>query len=85
MQRTAHRTEVARSWGTSNDRLEDQVRANQELIRDVALGKPEDPPGEAPWTEDYPFTNLPLRPVLRHIRSYVDTEILDPVRAILTG
>jgi hypothetical protein len=81
--RGQHRIEIVRSWGTFNDRLEEQVEANNALTRDVALGKPDEPPSEAPWTYDYPFTNLPLRPVLRRIRRYLVDEIVDPVRSLL--
>lgn len=83
MDREEHRMEIVRSCGTFNDRLQEQVEANNALTRDVALGKPDDPPSAAPWTYDYPFTNLPLRPVLRRIRRYVVDEIIDPVRSLL--
>jgi hypothetical protein len=84
MDRTAHRMEISRSWGTFNDRLEEQVEANNALTRDVALGKPDDPPSDAPWSYDYPFTNLPLRPVVRRIRRYLVDDIIDPVRSLLS-
>jgi hypothetical protein len=83
MQREEHRMEISRSWGAFNDRLEEQVEANNARTRDVALGKRDASPGEPPWTRDYPFTNLPLRPVLRRIRRYVVDEIIDPVRSLL--
>jgi hypothetical protein len=83
LDRAQHRTEIVRSYGTSNDRLEEQVEANNALTRDVALGRPGDPPSEAPWTYDYPFTHLPLRPVLRRIRSYLMEEIVDPVQSLV--
>lgn len=51
------------------------------MTRDIALGKPVDPPSDHPWPRDYPFAGLPLRPMLRRIRGYIETEILAAIRA----
>lgn len=65
--------------GTSNTSLQERVDANQAMTRDVALGKPTDPPSAAGhWTRDYPFAGLPLRPVLRNIARYITEDIIGP-------
>lgn len=81
--RSTRRVEISRAVGTFNDRLEDQVQANNARDRDVALGRPDDPPSDVPWTRDYPFNNLPLRPVLRSIRTFVGGQVVEPARALL--
>lgn len=82
LNRSEHRTEMVRMSGFFNETLEEQVDANQAMAHDIALGKPADPPSDVPWPRDYPFAGLPLRQVLRRIRTYVETEVLAPLRSI---
>jgi hypothetical protein len=48
----------------------------------VALAKPDEPPSEAPWPRDYPYAGLPLRPMLRRIRQFINEDVIAPIEQI---
>jgi hypothetical protein len=84
MDRTRLRTEISQEFGTwMNMGDEERLVPIVAQTRDVALARPDDPASEGPWPPDSPYAGLPLRPMLRRIRQFIQTEVVAPVERVL--
>lgn len=75
---TENRTPLSSGYGNANQNLQGRMDTYAAMTFDVCLGQT-----ERGWTKNLPYGGLPIRQILRRIRTYVDTEVVTPLAPLL--